>query len=387
MKSIHRRLFLKTSTSGAIGAIIAPSVNAGSKYEATELPVAIIKRKLGNTGIEVPVVSMGVGRCDSPSIIKGAMKLGINLFDTAYVYQGGNSERLLGEVLKDYPRDSFTMATKVKAFNTKAEFLKAFNESLERLQMDFVDILYLHSVSSREEAFNKPMLDAMNEIKAEGKAKHLGYSTHRNEPEVLQAAMENELIEVVLLAINFKQEHYPQIRKKMDEAAKAGIGMIGMKVMAGGYLDKEKTKPVNYKAALKFVLQDPNLHTTIPSMINLEQLQDNASILTDLTLSEEEKKDLEIASLETGLYCNGCSECIDACQKKLNIPDLMRAYMYTYGYHEMVKAKELVTRQHYGINPCNDCSDCSVRCTKGFDVVQRITDVSRLNLVSNDFLV
>jgi predicted aldo/keto reductase-like oxidoreductase len=252
--------------------------------------------------------------------------------------------------------------------------------------MDFVDILYLHSIKSREDAFNKPMLEAMKVIKDEGKAKYLGYSTHRNEPDVLQAAIENELIDVVLLAINFKQEHYPQIREKMAEAAKAGIGMIGMKVMAGGYLDKEKTKPVNFKAALKYVLQDPNLHTTIPSMINLEQLQDNASVLTDITLSADEKSDLETDSLEMGLFCNGCSECIDSCVKKLNIPDLMRAYMYTYGYQETVKAKELVARQQYGLNPCISCSDCTVRCTKGFNVAQRIEDISRLSLVPDEFL-
>jgi uncharacterized protein len=386
MKSVNRRLFLKTSAVGALGAVVTPTIQAGNGLQSIQTTGTVIRRKLGKTGIEVPIVSMGVGGCNNPVVVKGAMKLGINHFDTAHNYQGGNSERMLGEVLKEFPRNSFTIATKVKPSDTKEEFIKTFNESLERLQMDFVDILYLHSVNNREEAFNEPMLKAMKEIKAQGKAKHLGLSTHRNEHEVLQAAIDNGTYEVVLLAINFKQEHYTQIKEKMALAAEAGIGMVGMKVMAGGYLDKEKTKPVNYKAALKYVLQDPNLHTTIPSLNNLEQLQDNASVLTDINLSDQEKSDLEIASLKMGLYCNGCSQCIDSCGKKLNIPDLMRAYMYTYGYGETTKAKELVTRQQYGPNPCANCSECTVQCTKDFAVSQRIADISRLTLVPDEFL-
>lgn len=386
MKSVNRRLFLKTSTVGAIGAVVAPSIKAGNGLESYAETGTVIKRKLGNTGIEVPVVSMGVSRCDSPAVVKGAMKLGINYFDTAYRYQGGNSERMLGEVLKEFPRDSFTLGTKIKSCDTKEQFIAMFNESLERLQMDYVDILYLHAVNDREQAFNETMLDALKTIKAQGKAKHLGMSTHKNEPDVLQAAIDSDLYEVVLLAINFKQEHYSQIKEKMALAAEAGIGMIGMKVMAGGFLDKEKTKAVNYTAALKYVLQDPNLHTTIPSLTNLEQLQENASVLTNLDLSEQEKSDLEVASQELGLYCNGCSECVGTCVKKLNIPDLMRAYMYNYGYGESAKAKELVTRQQYGLNPCLNCTACTVQCTKGFAVSQRIADISRLNTIPDEFL-
>jgi len=387
MKALNRRSFLKTSATGALGAAIIPEIKAGENVNLASVQHDIIRRKLGNTGIEVPVVSMGVGRCDSPAVIKGAMKLGINHFDTAYVYQGGNSERLLGEVLKTYPRDSFTIATKIKTCNSKDEFVALFYESLERLQMDYVDILYLHGVDSEEQAFNVTMMEAMKSLKEEGKVKHLGMSTHRNEPEVLQAAVDSKsFYEVVLLAINFKQEHYPRIREKMAEAAKAGIGMVGMKVMAGGFLDKDKTRSVNFRAALKYVLQDPNLHTTIPSMINLEQLQDNASVLTNLELSDQEKSDLEVAALDAGLYCNGCGICLNTCKKNLNIPDLMRAYMYTYGYRETAKAKDLIVRQHILNNPCRDCMECTTACSKGFPVSDRIADVSRLATIPNEFL-
>ena len=386
MKSVNRRLFLKTSTAGAVGAVVAPTIVSGNSPVVVKDSGEIIKRKLGNTGIELPVISMGAAHCTSDSVVKGALKMGINHFDTAHVYLEGNNERFLGEVLKEFPRDSFTIATKVKSCDTKEEYMNLFNESMERLQMEYVDILFLHGVSSYDQAFNEIMVDTLKSIKAEGRAKHIGMSTHRNEPEVIRAAIDNDLFEVVLLAINFKQEQYPKSIEMMAKASDAGIGIIGMKVLAGGYLDKEKTKPVNKKAAAKFVLENKNMNAIIPSLSNLEDLQEFEPLLRDLTITDEEKADLELASLESGLYCNGCSQCVGTCAKKLDIPNLMRAYMYTYGYGKPARAKELVSRFNYGINPCVDCSNCTVQCTKDFKVAERITDVSRLLTIPDEFL-
>ncbi len=386
MKSVNRRLFLKTSTAGAVGAIVTPTLRAGNGPEPGENSGEIITRKLGNTGIELPVVSMGAAHCTSDSVVKGALKLGINHFDTAHVYLEGNNERFLGKVLKEVPRDSFTIATKVKSCDTKEEYMKLFNESMERLQMDYVDILFLHGVSSYDQAFNEIMVNTLKSIKAEGRAKHIGMSTHRSEPEVIRAAIDNDLYEVVLLAINFKQEQYPESIEMIAKASEAGIGIIGMKVLAGGYLDKEKTKPVNKKAAAKFILKDPNIHTIIPSLNNLEDLQEFEPLLRDLTLTDQEKSDLELASLEQGLYCNACAQCVGTCRKNLNIPDLMRAYMYTYGYGKPARAKELVSRINHGTNPCGECNDCTVQCIKNFDVTERISDVSRLIDMPDEFL-
>lgn len=388
MKSLNRRSFLKTTATGAAGLAVASSVKAAdnASYSNDQKDGKIITRKLGKTGIEIPVVSMGCGRVDSPSVVKGAMKLGINHFDTAYRYQKGNSERMLGETLKDYPRESFTIATKVKAQSSKAAYLEMLDESLERLQMDYVDILYLHVVSSKEDALNEEMLEALQEAKRSGKAKHIGLSTHKNEPEVIQAAIDSNVYEVVLTTINFKQEHYNEIQSKIKPATDKGIGIIAMKVMAGGYLDPERQNPVNHTAALKWALKDPNVTTAIPSMINLEQLQQNSKVLKDIDLTKEESKALLIAQSFEGLYCNGCEKCVNDCVKGLPIAELMRAYMYSYGYRDSLKAKGLLKELSLDTNPCSGCNSCTVDCVKNFNVAQKINEVNQLREIPDNFL-
>ncbi len=397
-QKIGRRYFLKSALIGASGTIAGASAIASQgKISDTDNP-KIITRKLGNTGIEVPIVSMGVMRADNPNLVRAALKAGIKFFDTAHVYQGGNNEVMLGEVFKDYPRDSFIIGTKIVPDHydretgifgpglTKESIIEKFETSLERLQMDYVDILYLHGGRSEKQILNEIVTDAFTEIKKQGKARHLGVSTHSNEPEVIQIIIDSGIYEVVLTAINFKQDHIDLLKEKIALASEKGIGIVGMKTMAGAFMDREKTKPVNCKAALKWVLLNPNVHTTIPGITNIEQLTENISVMENLILTEEEKNHLEAARLSTGLYCNGCLECIDKCKKKLPVNDIMRAFMYTYGYSQFDKAYALLDEINIPENPCDDCSDCPVVCRKGFNVHDKISDIARLRTVPRDFI-
>jgi predicted aldo/keto reductase-like oxidoreductase len=305
---------------------------------------------------------------------------------------------MLGEVLKDRPRDSFVIATKVppeesdnrtgevKAGSTAKAFLDKFDISLKRLKLDYVDILYVHNISSRDGALFPAMLEAVQTAKKSGKARHVGLSTHKNEPEVIQAAVESGIYEVVLSAINFKQDYYPKLKETIANAAKAGIGIVAMKTMAGGFHDKERKQPINCKAALKFVLQDENVTTAIPGNTNFDYLNMNMSVNTDLKMTDEERGDLLLGKSQGGLYCQGCEHCVPNCPKGLPIPDIMRAYMYTYGYREPEMAHSLLSSLDLPEHPCSDCSNCGAVCAKGFDISDRIKDVSRLNRVPVEFL-
>ena len=399
---LNRRRFLISSLMGTAGVAAAASdfniqnTNPGLSGKKRH---KILYRTLGKTGIKVPVISMGVMRADNPALVKAALAKGILHLDTAHTYQEGQNEEMLGELLKEYPRESFVIATKVKpsgidkktGFYTKRttekDFLRKFDLSMRRLGLEYVDILYHHAISRREAALYEPVLNAMKKIKESGRAKHLGISTHKNEPEIIRAAIDSGVYEVVLVAYNFKQDHRAEMEKAIQEAADAGLGIVGMKNLAGGFLDKEKQKPVNAKAALKWALQNPNIHTLIPGFTNFEQLDECVDVMSNIRMHKKEKKELLLASNEQGLYCNACSRCVAQCKKELPVPELMRAYMYTYGYREVKKAKALLADLELPSNPCDDCDECTVTCVKDFAVAEKIADVTRLMDVPDEFIV
>ncbi len=397
MSNISRRSFIRTGVAGAAGiAALSPKVvSAASSMQEQK----IITRVLGNTGMVVPVISFGVMRADNPNLCKAAYEKGIKLFDTANGYQNGNNETMLGNLFRNYPRDSFYLATKVKpagvdregkpsAETTADDFLEKFATSLSRLQMDYVDILYIHDIRNTDMFEYKPIINAVKKLKKDKKIKFMGFSTHANEPVVINAAADLKLFDVILTSYNFKQAYAGELTSAITKAGKAGIGIVGMKPMAGGgFLDKEKTKKINPTAALKWALSNPDVTTLIPGITEFDQLDADIKLLTDLTITEAEKQDLIIASAETGLYCTQCTQCLQQCPSNLPVNDIMRAYMYAYGYSDLKMARSLLSELGTGANPCGDCNICSVNCTKKFNIREKITDISRLNSVPEDFLV
>lgn len=387
MKNLNRRRFITTGLTGAAGMALAPamaSVNVSNQEKN------IICRTLGKTGLKVPVVSFGVMRSDNPGLCKAAFENGITMFDTANGYQNGNNETMLGNLFKDYPRDSFIMATKVKpagidregkptAQTTVEEFLSGFETSLSRLRMSYVDILYIHDISSRELLEHKQLLNAVSRLKKEGRIKFLGFSTHRNEAMVIDLAASMNVYDVILTSFNFRHGSLKDLTASVKKAAAAGIGIVAMKTLAGG-------KGVNPSAAIKWVLSNPDIHTTIPGMTNFDELNVNLKILSDITMTDQEKNDVIVAAADPGLFCAGCNKCVGDCPKHLPIPDLMRAYMYAYGYPSAAMARELVAELGTGDNPCTGCDVCNVKCTRDFSIREKIADISRLANVPAEFL-
>ena len=388
MDTMNRRHFIGSSVMGASLSLLSSSPLTALARQAGPSPGAqgkIITRRLGKTGIELPVVSMGVMRADNPALVRAALESGMKHLDTAHGYQQGNNETMLGEVLKDYPRDSFVISTKVPP-DAKDAFLASLDLSLKRLRMECVDILYVHGLSTGDDVLSPSTLDALTTARQSGRARHIGVSTHRNEPEVIRAAVRSGVYEVVLTSVNFKQDHYSEVKKAIAEAAAAGVGIVAMKTMAGAFHDKERTQPINCKAALKWVLQDLNVTTAIPGVTTFDQLTENAGVNHDLAMTDDEKSSLVPGKSEGGLYCPGCSGCTDRCTKGLPVPDIMRAYMYTYGYGDARMAQELLAGLRIAGDPCGGCTACTVGCPRGFNVPGRVRDIARLTSVPAEFL-
>jgi predicted aldo/keto reductase-like oxidoreductase len=394
MKRITRRGFLKTGIAGA-GMMTIPTAMASATLSVQEQD--IVYRTLGKTGLKVPIISFGVMRSDNPGLCKAAYDRGIKLFDTANGYQGGNNEIMLGNMFKELKRDSFFVGTKVKPATDRdgkptdqtspEKFLEMFNTSLSRLQMEYVDILYVHDISNPELLEYKPIINALKNLKKSGKAKFIGFSTHRNEPAVISAASESDTWDVIVTQYNYRLAYIEELKSAVKKAAAAGIGIVAMKTLAGGgFLDRERTKPMNTTAAIKWVLSNHDVITTIPGMTSFDQLELNAKILSDISLTQQEKQDLVTENAEQGLLCSGCKQCLSDCPLNLPVPDLMRAYMYAYGYSMPSMAQTLLGELGIKENPCGNCDVCKVSCYRNFRIKEKIADITRLVNVPGDFL-
>jgi predicted aldo/keto reductase-like oxidoreductase len=403
-----RRQFLKHTLVGAAGMAALPVLTPGELFGSAEQNEekekkerAIVKRRLGKTGLELPIVSMGVMNADNPELVRAALDAGIVLVDTAHGYQRGRNEEMIGGVIKSRPRDSYMIATKVPGDGLNREtgeftaeskagpFVEKFETSLKRLGVSHVEILYLHNVVTRQAALFEEYLNAMVKLKEQGKVRFIGVSTHGNEPEVIRAVAGSGAHDVVLTAYNFRQPHVADVEAAMAEAAKAGLGVVAMKTQAGAYWDKERQKPINMKAALKWALRNENVHTAIPGFTTFDQLQLDLSVMADLTLTPEERKDLEQGEDMgyRGLFCDQCRVCVGQCGRGVDIPAMLRSYMYVYGHRNLAAARDALDGLDLGRLACETCGRCTVNCAMGFDVRDRIQDVARIRHVPEDFVV
>jgi len=117
-------------------------------------------------------------------------------------------------------------------------------------------------------------------------------------------------------------------------------------------------------------------------------LQKNLAMIQNLKMSEKEFKDLNLTSLnsESGLYCHQCRKCIPECPHNLDIPTIMRSYMYAYGYKNTSQAWQTISGVDISGRPCEKCSVCNINCTAGFDIRKKILDISRLKDVPAEFV-
>ncbi|MFC2113292.1 4Fe-4S dicluster domain-containing protein, partial [Bacteroidota bacterium] len=194
--------------------------------------------------------------------------------------------------------------------------------------------------------------------------------------------------DIVTVAYNFLKENRKETERALQYATDAGLGVIAMKTMAGAYWDKAKTKPINTKAALKWVLQNENVHTSIPDCANYDHLEQDLVLMADLELTEDEKNDLNPPSedLASDIYCQQCQECVSQCPENLDIPTIMRSYMYAYGYKNLDHARHTIDLAGLTDQPCNNCIACQVNCAMNFNIKEKISDIARIRNIPRDLI-
>ena len=335
-------------------------------------------RVLGKTGLKVTAVGYGCMITSDPSVIAKAADMGINFFDTSRGYQRGNNERMVGAAL-GARRKNVILSTKCDA-GTREGVLAELDTSLKELGTDYVDIWHLHSKNTPE-AIKDELVEAQEIARKQGKTRFIGISTHRL-PAVAPAIVKAGKLDAVIASYNFTMA--PEWQGAIDSLHKAGVGLVAMKVMAGGTRGRnprpQMQRPNAMAAALKWVLKNPAIATTVPSMTDTEQLDQNFQVMSQ-SFSEADQQILT-ARLEEirPVYCRMCGQCDGKCPQGLPVADVLRYLMYAEGYGQFPLGREHFLALPAGLTQvrCNQCSACPIRCPNGVRVTERLIRAQEL---------
>jgi aryl-alcohol dehydrogenase-like predicted oxidoreductase len=338
-------------------------------------------RTLGKTGLRVTAVGFGCMVTTDASVIERAVEMGINYFDTARVYGNGNNERMVGSALKGR-REKVVLSSKSVA-RTAAEARAHLETSLRELGTDSLDIWYLHA-RDNPEAITDELLGVWEEAKKQGKIRHIGVSTH-NPTAIAGRVLEAGKIEVVLTVYNFAIGTAHDAA--LDRLHKAGIGLVAMKVMAPanrafGFQSsgRHMERPGGALAALKWVLKDARFGAAIPSMTDMDQLEENFRAMAERFGPQDEKLLARIDEEIRPLYCRMCYRCAGQCAKGAAVPETLRYLSYADFYGQFALGREhfagLAEAQRQV--RCADCAECTVRCPNGVRVAERMIRAQEL---------
>jgi predicted aldo/keto reductase-like oxidoreductase len=349
-------------------------------------------RPLGKTGLQLPVVSMGVMNSYNPELVKRAYEKGIRHFDTAANYERGRNEEMVGSVIQALgARDQVIVATKVyiphaqrgmSDQQTKDFYLSSAEASLKRLRMDHVEILYAHSIRTIEYLHNAGVLDALRLLKQQGKARFIGFSTHANMAAVIEEGLKVGFADVILTSYNFVLAEDPKLTETIAKAAARGVGVVAMKTQCTqgplGRLKNLYYGSVRQTALLKWVLQHDSISTAIPGFTTFTQLDEDWPVASNLAFTPDEREFLGDPQVRTSLgVCRQCSRCIATCPAGVEIPELMRVHMYAAAYANFHEARrtfdEVPARRSIG--SCESCDECRARCAHQIDIARRIGEL------------
>jgi predicted aldo/keto reductase-like oxidoreductase len=358
-----RRNFLKTAavTGTAASALVtgeAAALAAPPESQASPLPTVT----LGKTGQKISALGLGTAVPFQPSFLLAALKAGVRYLDCSEVYEGGNSEKLVGSMLqRSGLRKEVYLVTKNK--NGKVggpgayqAFDKHLSASLERLKTDYVDCYFLHQIEGNEIALlsDPDVKLAFEKLKAAGKIRFCGISSHdRLLPEIVTAAAESGWIDQIMIQYNYRTMNGDAIRRALDAAAKANLGVVAMKTQggAGSFPDSDPSPKFNefmekgfkkQQAAIKTVFAEHRVHAIVSEMTNRDMLRDNIAAASNPTLSARDQQRLEEHRQATDhLYCRGCGHHCEPAAGGMAVADILRYYRYYEVYGKRQRAREL----------------------------------------------
>ena len=340
-----RRRFLKATGTAGLGALMAPVNRLAT---AADTPTRVPTRPFGKTGVDVPILSLGgmFNIASNQLMMRQAMRWGVSYWDTADCYQNG-SEKGIGKFFKKYPQDrpKVFLVSKSDARDSGG-MTRLLNRSLKRMNTDYIDLYFLHSVK-RPGELDDEIKSWADKQKAAGKIHFFGFSTHRNMEECLLAGSKLGWIDGIMLTYNYRLMHTAGMKRAVEACVNAGIGLTAMKTqgggpvktdtdteieMAGRFLEKGFT---DAQARLMAVWQNPDIASICSQMPNMSILMSNIAAAVNKTkLSFRDTDLLQRYARETHTdYCAGCTNiCESAVGENIPIGDVMRYLMYCRSY-------------------------------------------------------
>lgn len=325
---------------------------------------------------------------ESERLIDHAVSRGVNYFDTAYVYNDGDSERFTGYALSKYDRASFHIATKLPIIRVKnkADMDRIFKEELQRLKTDRIDFYLLHALNAErfQKCIELDVFDFLRERKQAGDISHIGFSFH-DTPEVLLNILSAYDWEFAQLQLNYLDWERQRAKDQYEMIEKHGIPCIVMEPVRGGRLASlgkdaddllKAAEPDRSIAswAIRYAASLPNVLTVLSGMSDLAMTEDNIKTMTDFApLSSDNRETLSSALKlflkNTTVPCTACRYCLP-CPFGVDIPGMFELY----NRFAIDKDRETFLKD-YDKAPesaradlCAACGNCRKLCPQHIDI-------------------
>jgi predicted aldo/keto reductase-like oxidoreductase len=362
--------------------------------------------------MKISDISFGADRLSpgQEDLVLHALDLGINYFDTADSYRSGDSELVLGKVLRG-KRDKVFVTSKVsaQADTKKDEIMRALDGSLRRLQTDHVDVYFNHAVNEIARLKNPEWYEFVDAAKEKGKIRFAGMSGHAGHlTDCLDYAIDTGKFDVILCAYNFGQDlrfyqrfrdfyhgllgrsdfvaSQPDLPRVIAKAKAHGVGVVVMKTLMGARLNDlrpyERDGATFSQAAFRWVLSNGSVDALIVSMTRRDLIDEYLGASGSQVLREGDLSLLgRYARTNGASYCrNGCKECEDSCPAGVAISDVMRTRMYAVDYDDLRMARDEYATITTDAQVCLSCTakPCARACPHGLKIDALTASTHRL---------